>query len=172
MLHNIKNKLRLSLKELKVKYPSDEYEYMRRQIRMVEFDPLLEDFPKITLPLPLPNMSAEWGVATLFLRFNSSTLLVILNLLLLESPALILGTRPEEVAACTSALLTLLQPFKWASPFIPLIPIDYLDLVRLVNQVFSFAYSFKQIIVRQFHLLQDWLQMTVQSSIMFLMTIE
>merc|ERR1712048_222643 len=40
-----------------------------------------------------------------------------------------IGTRPEEVASCTSALLTLLEPFQWASAFIPLIPYEYLDFV-------------------------------------------
>ena len=158
MLFNIKNKLRLSPNELKVKYPSDEYEYMQRKIIMAEFNPLFEDFPKISLPLPLPDMSGEWGVATLFLRFHSPCLLVILNLLLLESPALVVGTRPEEVASCTSALLTLLQPFKWASPFIPLIPIDYLDLVRLVDQISecSFLLYSQTILVLQSHSSQDW----------------
>ena len=129
MLHKIKNKLRLSPDQMKVKYPTGGYEYLRRKTMTLEFNPLLEDFSKIKLPLPLPDMSGEWGVATLFLRFNSSAMLVILNLLLLESPALVMGTSPEEVACCTSALLKLLLPFKWVSVFIPLIPVDYLDLV-------------------------------------------
>merc|ERR1711862_252188 len=47
-----------------------------------------------------------------------------------ESSVLIVGTSPEEVTFCTSALLTLLQPYKWSNVFMPLIPFDYLDLVQ------------------------------------------
>ena len=133
MLHTIKTDLRLSPDQAKIKYPTDEYEYVDREITKFEANPLLEGFPAISLPLPLPDMSGEWGVAKLFLKFKSSALLLTLNLLLLESSVLVVGTSPEEVASCTSALLTLLQPFNWASVFIPQIPLDYLDFVRYVS---------------------------------------
>jgi len=90
---------------------------------------LLENGPKISLPLPLPDIYDDWGVATLFLKFKPRELLSTIGFLLLESSVLVVGTRSEEVGACTSALLTLLKPFQWASAFIPSIPHGYLDLV-------------------------------------------
>merc|ERR1711862_937939 len=69
------------------------------------------------------------GVATLFLKFETSDILLTLSFLLVETSVLVVGTRSEEVAACSSALLTLLEPFQWASVFIPSIPHEYLDFV-------------------------------------------
>ena len=126
MLHRIQAKLYLSLQERRVKYPSDDNDYINKTFSKVVFDPLNDLFPSISLPLPLPDTS-DWGVALLFLRFGSSTLLLVLNLLLLESSILVVGTRAEEVSCCTSALSTLLKPFRWASVFMPLIPV--LDFV-------------------------------------------
>jgi len=130
MLHRIKTKLYLSPGESRVKYPNDEYEFINKKHSRLEFDPLLENLPKISLPLPLPDMIGEWGVATLFIRFNPSALLLTLNMLLLEASVLVIGTRPREVSCCTSALLTLLDPYKWASVFMPLIPTEYLEFVE------------------------------------------
>ena len=129
MLHKIKNDLLLSSPQARVEYPTNEYEHARGETLKFKAEPLLEDFPAISLPLPLPDVPGEWGVANLFLKFKASSLLVTLNLILLESSVLVIGTSPEEVASCTSALLTLLQPFTWASVFIPQIPLDYLDFV-------------------------------------------
>lgn len=129
LLHRIQTKLYLSLHERRVKYPSDENDFINRTVSNVVFDQLFANFPKISLPLPLPDMIDEWGVAQLFLRFDSSILLIILNLLLLESSVLVIGTKAEEVSCCTSALLTLLKPFKWSSVFIPLIPNEFIDFV-------------------------------------------
>ena len=130
MLHRIKTKLYLSPGESRVKYPNDEYEFINKKYSRLEFDPLLENLSKISLPLPLPDMIGEWGVATLFIRFNPSALLLTLNMLLLEASVLVIGTRRREVSCCTSALLTLLDPYKWASVFMPLIPTEYLDFVE------------------------------------------
>ena len=77
MLHMIKTKLRLSPTQAKVKHPSNEHARANREVSKFEFDPLLENCPKISLPLPLPDMYGEWGVATLFLRFKPSDLLIL-----------------------------------------------------------------------------------------------
>merc|ERR1712151_1305287 len=104
-------------------------EHMNRIVPKFEADSLLKNFPKISLPLPLPDVSSEWGVATLLLRFKATAVLLVLNLLLLESSVLVVGTSSEQVTSCALALLDLLKPYEWSSAFIPSIPIDYLDFV-------------------------------------------
>jgi hypothetical protein len=86
-------------------------------------------FSKISLPLPLPEVSGQWGLSTLFLRIKDSGLIILLKLLLLERSVLVVGETSEEVTACTTALLELLDPYKWASAFMPLLPRDMLDFV-------------------------------------------
>jgi len=86
-------------------------------------------FNKISLPLPLPEVAGEWGLSTLFLRIKDSGLIILLKLLLLERSVLVVGETSEEVTACTTALLELLDPYKWASAFMPLLPRDMLDFV-------------------------------------------
>ena len=130
MLLKIENKLSLSPRQAQIAYPVDETQHINRKLTKFEAQPLLDDFPKISLPLPLPGMTGEWGVATLFLRFHGRSLLLILNLLLLENSVLMVGTKHEEVSCCTLALLDLLAPFEWASAFINSIPIDYLEFIN------------------------------------------
>ena len=130
MLQKIQNKLRLSPRQSQIAYPNDETQHVNRKITKFEAQPLLDDFPTISLPLPLPDMTGEWGVTTLLMRFHSNALLLILNLLLLENSVLMVGTKHEEVSCCTLALLDLLAPFEWASAFINSIPIDYLEFIN------------------------------------------
>ena len=86
-------------------------------------------FPSLVYSLPLPQLSNEWGVAQLILRSKLPTLVNVLILLLLERSLLIVGERSEEVSACAFALLELLQPYKWASIFLPLLPEDMIDFI-------------------------------------------
>ena len=130
MLRKIQNKLKLSPHQSRIVYPIDENQHVKRQVSKFEAQRLLDDFPKISLPLPLPDMTGEWGVATLFLKFNARAMFFALNLLLLENSVLVVGTSHEEVSCCTLALLDLLQPFEWASAFINCIPIDYLEFIN------------------------------------------
>ena len=130
MLQKIQDKLTLSLCQARITYPIDEVQHISRQITKFEAQPLLDNFPKISLPLPIPDMIGEWGVATLFLKFHARLLHLILNLLLLEKSVLVVGTSHEEVSCCTLALLELLQPFEWSSAFINSIPIEYLELIN------------------------------------------
>ena len=60
MLHRIKTDLRSS-PQVKVEHPSNKCEYLNREVSKLEDNPLLEEFPTTSLPLPLPDTS-EWGV--------------------------------------------------------------------------------------------------------------
>ena len=130
MLQKIQDKLNLSQRQTRISYPIDESQHVNRPITKFVAPPLLDDFPKISLPLPIPNMTGEWGVAMLFLKFHARALHLILNLLLLENSVLVVGTSHEEVSCCTLALLDLLQPFEWSSVFINSIPIHYLEFIN------------------------------------------
>jgi len=84
---------------------------------------------KLKFCLPLPQLSSEYGLATLILRIKLPMLLVLLELLLLEKSIFIIGDSYEEVSACTCAFLDLLKPYKWVSTFIPILPKGMLDIV-------------------------------------------
>ena len=130
MLQKIQTKLILSPHQARIAYPASEVQHINRRISKFEAQPLLDDFPQISIPLPLPDMSGEWGVAMLFLKFHARALLLVLNLLLLEKSVLVVGSSHEEVSCCTLALLDLIQPFQWASAFINCIPIDFLEFIN------------------------------------------
>ena len=51
------------------------------------------NFPKTTIPVPLPQIFDEFGVATLALKFKLRTLLKVLMLLLLENSFLLAGNK-------------------------------------------------------------------------------
>ena len=108
MLQKIQTKFILSSHQNRIAYPADEVQHINRRITKFEAQPLIDDFPRISLPLPLPNMCGEWGVTTLFLKFHARALLLVLNLLLLEKSVLVVGTSHEEVSCCTLALLDLI----------------------------------------------------------------
>ena len=48
----------------------------------------------------------------------------------MERSILLIGTSTEEVSACACTLLELLHPYKWASAFMPLLPVNLLDIVE------------------------------------------
>ena len=129
MLRSIHSQLYLSSEETKVHYPKNQLEHIRRKIPRFEHDPLMDKLPKISLPLPLPQIAEEWAVAGLLLRAKTNGVLLLLNLLLLERSVLIVGKNVAEVTSFACALLSLLKPYKWASAFMPLIPTNMLDFV-------------------------------------------
>lgn len=128
VLSMLQSTLSLAPSQRRISYPRSELDHMSNPQRRFDIDPGM-GMSKISLPLPLPHVSGEWGLATLFLRIKDSGLLILLKLLLLERSVLIIGENPEEVTACTTVLLGLLDPYKWASAFIPLLPMDMLDFV-------------------------------------------
>merc|ERR1711983_118203 len=64
----------------------------------------LEKKLNLSVRLPLPQISSEYGVATLLLRVKVTGLLFLLNSLLLERSVLVIGSSYEEVTSCASAL--------------------------------------------------------------------
>lgn len=86
-------------------------------------------FEQIELSLPLPQVSGEWGFAQLLLRLSAPDLILLLKLILMERSLVIVGLHSDEVTACGFALLELLDPFKWASAFMPVLPMDLMDFV-------------------------------------------
>ena len=127
----LQTKLRLSPQEARVKLPKDMVRYRRGAPKSQSFqlDMPIGRFKKIELPLPLPQMSGQWGLSRLLLRIRTSDLIMLLKLLLMERSVLIIGVSSEEVTAACFALLELLDPYTWASAFMPILPIDMLDFV-------------------------------------------
>jgi len=95
-----------------------------------EVDLSLGSSSKISLPLPLPHMSTQWGLATLVRCIQMPSLLLALKLLLMERSILFIGSSVEEVTASASAIAELLHPYKWASAFMPLLPVSMLDIIE------------------------------------------
>ena len=125
----LQSKLSLTPSQRRISYPRNEMAHINNPQRRFVMDLSIMGFSKISLPLPLPEVSGQWGLSTLFLRIKDSGLIILLKLLLLERSVLVVGEAPEEVTACTTALLGLLDPYKWASAFMPLLPMDMLDFV-------------------------------------------
>ncbi|KAL7540936.1 hypothetical protein ACHAXR_010487 [Thalassiosira sp. AJA248-18] len=129
VLSALQSKLSLTPLQRRISYPRNEMAHVNNPQRRFVMDLSIMGFSKISLPLPLPEVSSQWGLSTLFLRIKDSGLIILLKLLLLERSVLVVGETSEEVTACTTALLELLDPYKWASAFMPLLPRDMLDFV-------------------------------------------
>jgi len=125
-LESFRKSLHLSPMQSKIDYPESELQHLNQKKKF--FQPGCS-FAGLKIPLPLPQIISEWGVAVLILRFKISNLIKILKMLLLERSVLIIGNNPGEVSVCSCALLELLKPYKWASVFIPVLPGDALDFV-------------------------------------------
>ena len=121
--------LMLDPSQKRVSYPRSELAHIQTPHRRFVMDLSLRGFDAISLPLPLPLISSEWGVSRLLLGIKDSGVMILLKLLLLERSVLVVGLRTEEVTSCTTALLELLNPYKWASAFMPLLPREMLDFV-------------------------------------------
>ena len=129
ILSSLQSKLSLTKLQRRILHPRDDFTCISSPQRRFVMDLSPTGFSKLSLPLPLPEVSGEWGLSTLFLRIKDSGLLILLKLLLLERSVLLVGETSEEVTACSTALLELLDPYKWASAFMPLLPSDMLDFV-------------------------------------------
>ena len=129
VLSALQVKLSLTQMQRRIAYPRNELAHITTPPRRFVMDLSITGFDKISLPLPLPEVSGQWGLSTLFVRIKDSGLIILLKLLLLERSVLVVGETPEEVTACATALLELLEPYKWASAFMPLLPRDMLDFV-------------------------------------------
>lgn len=129
VLATLQSRLSLSRAQRRITYPRDEVSHVQNPQRRFIMDLKVMGFSKVSLPLPLPEVSGQWGLATLFLRIKDSGLIILLKLLLLERSVLVVGQRSEEVTACATALLELLDPYTWASAFMPLLPREMLDFV-------------------------------------------
>lgn len=129
VLSALQTRLMLDVSQRRVSYPRTEMAHIQTPQRRFVMNLTLQGFDEISLPLPLPMISGEWGVATLFLRIKDSGVMILLKLLLLERSVLVVGLNTEEVTSCATALLELLSPYKWASAFMPLLPGEMLDFV-------------------------------------------
>ena len=56
-------------------------------------------------------------------------MLLLLKLLLIERSILFIGKSVEEVTASACAISELLHPYTWASAFMPLLPVNMLDII-------------------------------------------
>jgi len=129
VLSTLQSKLSLSLSQRRVAYPRNEVSHVQNPQRRFVMDLKVMGFNSVSLPLPLPEVSGQYGLATLFLGIKDSGLVILLKLLLLERSVLVVGEKSEAVTACATALLELLDPYKWASAFMPLLPREMLDFV-------------------------------------------
>ena len=129
VLSTLQSKLSLSPRQRRISYPRSEMDHVSNPRSRFVVDLSIMGFDNVSLPLPLPEVSGQWGLATLFLGIKDSGLIILLKLLLLERSVLVVGETSEEVTACATALLELLEPYKWASAFMPLLPAEMLDFV-------------------------------------------
>lgn len=75
--------------------------------------------------LPLPRSAA--GFKDLLFNLGADNCLLILLLALTEQKILIHSLRPDTLTAVAEALSSLLFPFKWQCPYIPLCPLGYIQ---------------------------------------------
>jgi len=129
LLMLMQTKLCLSKEQSEFCLPESELAQIRQPKRIFDLDLQFGTFEKISLPLPLPHVSAHWGFATLLLRVGCLELIVLLKLLLLERSVVVLGTNIEEVTSSSCAILDLLKPYKWASTFMPILPPSLIDFL-------------------------------------------
>jgi serine/threonine protein kinase/CRP-like cAMP-binding protein len=129
VLSALQVKLSLTQDQRKICHPRNDVAYITAPQRHFVMDLSITEFDKVCLPLPLPEVSGQWGLSTLITRIKDSGLIILLKLLLLERSVLVVGETPEEVTACSTVLLELLEPYKWASAFMPLLPREMLDFV-------------------------------------------
>jgi len=123
--------LRLTTRQSLVSFPRSQLLHVsgKQQYFSASF-PELANSDDIRLPLPLPQVGSQWGLAKILLDLGPESLLFILKLLLLERSILVLGSDLQDVTACACALIELLKPFEWASAFMPILPRKMLDFLN------------------------------------------
>lgn len=78
--------------------------------------------------LPLPRSAA--GFKHLLLNLGSENCLQVLLLALTEQKILIHSLRPDTLTAATEAVSSILFPFKWQCPYIPLCPLGLVEVLH------------------------------------------
>ncbi|KAJ3666052.1 hypothetical protein Zmor_001507 [Zophobas morio] len=78
--------------------------------------------------LPLPRSAA--GFRHLLLNLGSENCLQVLLLALTEQKILIHSLRPDTLTAVAEAVSSLLFPFKWQCPYIPLCPLGLVEVLH------------------------------------------
>lgn len=78
--------------------------------------------------LPLPRSAA--GFKHLLVNLGSENCLQVLVLALTEQKILIHSLRPDTLTAATEAVSSILFPFKWQCPYIPLCPLGLVDVLH------------------------------------------
>jgi len=130
LLPVIQSKAVLPLHLQNLSYPPNPYDHVYKRREQLELDFELKDYQSIKIPLPLPQIAGEWGLARLLFGIGSISLMKIIKLLLMERSILVLGNSQEEVTACTSTLLEILKPFEWVCTFIPSLPRSLMDFLN------------------------------------------
>ena len=124
-------RLRLTTQEALVSFPTSELVHVSKPNQFFTCNiPHLTYSQDIKLPLPLPQVGNQWGLAVLLLDIGPDSLILTLKLMLLERSILVLGVDWQKVTACACALLELLKPFEWATVFMPVLPHKMLDFVN------------------------------------------
>jgi len=81
VLSALESKLMLNPSQKRICHPRSEMAHLQTQQRKFVMGLSVQGFDKIYLPLPLPMISGEWGLATLFLRIKDSGVIILLKLL-------------------------------------------------------------------------------------------
>lgn len=84
-----------------------------------------------------------WSVAAIVSILNPTTIINLLNILILEKSLIVQGQNVSMVTAITSAIVGLLVPFKWQGVFIPLVPANAMEILQapvpfIVGTCFSY----------------------------------
>ncbi|XP_022900538.2 DENN domain-containing protein Crag isoform X1 [Onthophagus taurus] len=97
---------------------------------LLQLTPDQKDRTIMTQPedLPLPRSSA--GFRHLLLNLGSENCLTVLLLALTEQKILIHSLRPDTLTAVAEAVSSLLFPFKWQCPYIPLCPLGLVEVLH------------------------------------------
>eukprot|EP00804_Cyclotella_cryptica_P025507 CCRYP_012002-RA/>CCRYP_012002-RA protein AED:0.06 eAED:0.06 QI:1626/0.88/0.9/1/1/0.9/10/1012/1142 len=77
VLTALESKLILDPSQRRICHPRSEMAHLRTPQRKFVMGLSVEGFDKISLPLPLPMISGEWGLATLFLRIKDSGVIIL-----------------------------------------------------------------------------------------------
>jgi hypothetical protein len=83
---------------------------------------------RIAVPAVMISME-EWAGAAMLSVLNSSTVLRLLNVLILEKSLVVYGQNVSMVTAIATAIAGFLKPFQWQGVFIPLVPSNAMEIL-------------------------------------------
>ena len=88
--------------------------------------------PGFLYPLGIHLASAapveEWALLVTLSYLNSSIILKLINLLLMEKSLVVVGSHPAIVSMVSLGIKNLILPFKWEGVFVPLVPTSAREL--------------------------------------------